>query len=326
MTESTDLSKCVADTSSPGPLLARLGARLLMAGRLFYPYSPLILAAFFLATPTHAAVTAGPPASVPVTQSGAWLVNAAQYSPPWSMTISGAVSCNAGTGPWPVTDNGGSLTVDGTVAVSGVTGVVDVTPVTPAANDYLPVRLTDGSSFYSATGGGGATPAASFRVLYDRIVPAANKYMATLYNTSATRKVVIKRIYILNHQFAAATGVLLEGEVRRISARTAGTAVTPVAEDLNDTLSAGITADTLSTAVTDSSLLRRYIIANEENLLTTWNMNNAQGLNAYGLVYEAPAGGRGLTLRQNQGISVKNITASTVGSTTVIIEFTDEAI
>lgn len=32
--------------------------------------------------------------------------------------VSGTVTANAGTGPWPVTDNGGSLTVDGTVAAT----------------------------------------------------------------------------------------------------------------------------------------------------------------------------------------------------------------
>lgn len=56
-----------------------------------------------------------------------------------------------------VDDGASSLTVDGTVAVSAVSGVVDVTPAVPAANDYLPVRLTDGSSFYSASGGAGGT-------------------------------------------------------------------------------------------------------------------------------------------------------------------------
>jgi hypothetical protein len=66
--------------------------------------------------------------------------------------VSGTVTANAGTGPFPVSDNGGSLTVDGTV---GVSGVVDVTPASPAGNDYLPVRLSDGTSFYNATGGGG---------------------------------------------------------------------------------------------------------------------------------------------------------------------------
>jgi hypothetical protein len=34
---------------------------------------------------------------------------------------------------------------------------VDATPSVPVANDYLPVRLTDGTAFYSASGGGGGT-------------------------------------------------------------------------------------------------------------------------------------------------------------------------
>jgi hypothetical protein len=45
-----------------------------------------------------------------------------------------------------------SQPVSGTVSVGGV---VDVTPAAPAAGDYLPVRLTDGTNFYAATGGGG---------------------------------------------------------------------------------------------------------------------------------------------------------------------------
>lgn len=35
-----------------------------------------------------------------------------------SLTVDGTVTANAGTGPWPVTDNGGSLTVDGTVTAN----------------------------------------------------------------------------------------------------------------------------------------------------------------------------------------------------------------
>ncbi|MCA9333432.1 hypothetical protein KC963_00100 [Candidatus Saccharibacteria bacterium] len=34
------------------------------------------------------------------------------------VTVTGTVTANAGTGPWPVTDNGGSLTVDGTVTAN----------------------------------------------------------------------------------------------------------------------------------------------------------------------------------------------------------------
>jgi hypothetical protein len=87
-----------------------------------------------------------------------------------------------GTTTQPVSDGGGSLTVDGTVTANAGTGnfntnlaqyggsnvgagnalhiqpgtgaVFDVTPASPSASDYLPIRLTDGSSFYTASGGG----------------------------------------------------------------------------------------------------------------------------------------------------------------------------
>lgn len=64
------------------------------------------------------------------------------------ITVQGITSMT----PLKVDGSGVTQPVSGTVSVSGN---VDVTPASPAANDYLPVRLTDGSSFYSAGGGGG---------------------------------------------------------------------------------------------------------------------------------------------------------------------------
>lgn len=40
-----------------------------------------------------------------------------------ALTVDGTVTANAGTGPWPVTDNAGSLTVDGTVSITGTVTV-----------------------------------------------------------------------------------------------------------------------------------------------------------------------------------------------------------
>lgn len=37
-----------------------------------------------------------------------------------------------------------------------ISGVVDITPSSPAANDYLPVRLTNGSGFYEVSSNGGS--------------------------------------------------------------------------------------------------------------------------------------------------------------------------
>lgn len=52
-----------------------------------------------------------------------------------SLTVDGTVTANAGTGPWPVTDNGGSLTVDGTVSVSGTVTVDSELPAAAALAD-----------------------------------------------------------------------------------------------------------------------------------------------------------------------------------------------
>jgi hypothetical protein len=59
--------------------------------------------------------------------------------------------------------------VSGTVTANAGTGVFDVTPASPAANDYLPVRLTDGSSFYTAgsTSGSSSFGTVLFRETFD---------------------------------------------------------------------------------------------------------------------------------------------------------------
>lgn len=60
-----------------------------------------------------------------------------------AVPVSGTVTANAGTGPWPVTDNGGSLTVDGTVAVSSVGGTVAVSgPLTDTQLRAVPVPVS----------------------------------------------------------------------------------------------------------------------------------------------------------------------------------------
>lgn len=168
---------------------------------------------------------------------------------------------------------------------------------------------------------------ATFYAVYDRIAPAQNKYLATLFNTSATRKVVVYRVWLLNWQAAAVTGVLLETELRKITAQTAGTGVTPVASDSDDTLSAGITANHNSSNVSDSTVWRRAFTASEETKIGALTLENLRsvGNSDLNLIYHKEPGLKGITLRQNQGLSVKQITNSTVGTVSVVIEFSDEA-
>lgn len=168
----------------------------------------------------------------------------------------------------------------------------------------------------------------TFSAVYDRIAPAANKYMATLFNTSSTRKVVVQRIYQFNWQFTGVTDNLLEQEIRYITARTAGTTVTPFAHDSTDTLSSGITADHLSTAVTDSTLLKRIITGSAEAAIAGGEsgLKIMRTVDMLAIVYERKDGIRGWTLRENQGLTIKNITSVTVGTCSYVFEFTDEPV
>lgn len=164
----------------------------------------------------------------------------------------------------------------------------------------------------------------TFYAVYDKIVPAANKYMATLFNTSATRKVIITHIWRLNWQVTGVVGILLDQYLARITARTAGGAITIFADDTADTLSAGITADTLSTSVTEAHVISRFFASGEEAALAATGFPlNLMSLEDTQLVYQRREGQRGLTLRQNQGITVRNVTSNTLGSVSYIFEFFD---
>jgi hypothetical protein len=169
---------------------------------------------------------------------------------------------------------------------------------------------------------------ATFLAIADRIVPAVNKYILTLFNTTSTRRVVMQKIFVYNWQTAAVTGTLLEHELRKITARTIGAAVTPISMDSNDTLTAGITADTTTTGVTEVAgalgLLRRGYSSGEEVKFGAITLENSMAVDdRFAILYEKKDGCKGITLRQNQGVTVKNLTG-TVGSTSVVMLFTDE--
>jgi hypothetical protein len=171
---------------------------------------------------------------------------------------------------------------------------------------------------------------ATFLAIADRIVPAVNKYILTLFNTTSTRKVVMQKIFVYNWQTAAVTGTILEHELRKITARTIGAAVTPISMDSADTLTAGITADTTTTGVTEvagaAGLLRRGYTSGEEVKIGAITLENSMAVDdRFAILYEKKDGCKGITLRQNQGVTIKNLTG-TVGSTSVVMLFTDEPV
>lgn len=171
---------------------------------------------------------------------------------------------------------------------------------------------------------------ATFLAIADRIVPAVNKYILSIINTTATRKVVMQRVFVYNWQTAAVTGTLLEQEFRKVTAVTGGAAVTSIAHDSIDTLTAGINITSTSTGVTEvaaaAGLLRRNYSSGEEVKFGALMLENSLAVDdRIAIVYEKKEGCKGITLRQNQGVTIKNLTG-TIGSTSVVFLFTDEPV
>jgi len=156
--------------------------------------------------------TVGISGTVAATQSGTWSVRAQDGSgnalasstttpagteqalitrniPSGTQTISGTVTANAGTGPFPVSDNGGSLTVDGTVAVSAVSGSVTVAQATASnLRAQTASESATGSAVPATAGAVGMSDGTNLRIprVYD-----TNNDVATEWTTGVVLRAAV---------------------------------------------------------------------------------------------------------------------------------------
>lgn len=229
----------------------------------------------------------------------------------------------------------------GTQPVSGsvtVGNIVDITPASPAAGDYLPVRLTDGAAFYTAGGGSGGTvnqgtPGTSpwltrpvglptFYALADNVAFAANKHHISIFNAAGSGKVVkVKKVFATNLQITAVTGAVVRFDIKRTTAQSAGTAITPVTMDSTNAALSGVTVATGAT-ITEGALLFPWITVSEEQPATSALSINlfqqATNLILEGNEVQEPV------LRPGEGLTIKQITSTAVGSHAWLIAFTVE--
>ncbi len=141
---------------------------------------------------------------------------------------------------------------------------------------------------------------------------AANVSHFSILNTEASSIVQVHKLFAVNLGITAITGIMLRFDVTRITAHSGGTAITPEKIDSsNANLPAGVTCLTKAT-VTEGNRLFGYATTNDE-IGTTGNIVAGsvllQGLN---LVFESPRI-QDITLRQNQGLHIKQVTATSVG-------------
>lgn len=170
----------------------------------------------------------------------------------------------------------------------------------------------------------GANP--TYYALADNVAFAANKQMISIYNAAGTGVlVVLKKLYLINLQLAAVTGVAVRQDVKRFSAvHSAGTLVTPTTCDsANPALPAGVTIRTGGT-VTDLTTLFPLTFANDE-VGATQAFPSVQLQAGISWLPEGPEV-QEVRLREGEGVTVKNITSTVIGNFAYMWVFTVESL
>jgi hypothetical protein len=169
----------------------------------------------------------------------------------------------------------------------------------------------------------GAMP--TYYALADAVALAANKHHISIFNASGSGSLVsIKKLFQINLSLAAVTGVALRFDMKRTTAQSAGTAITPASMDSNNpALPAQITVNTNGT-ITESTLLYPFVTQSDE--VTAANTAVANYLTQYGNLMLESMEMQEVRLREGQGFTVKQITSSTVGSFAWLMAFTVESL
>jgi hypothetical protein len=171
--------------------------------------------------------------------------------------------------------------------------------------------------------------AATFRATGGGIAYASSKDMLNVFNGTATARVIrVYRGYWFNNGTAAVTGVLTTAQCRRITAASAGTAVTPIKHDTNSSnLDAATTCGTNQTT-TGTDIFRRFLFVNEEPIVAGTTQANWLTLVPFAEIWNAGYGDTNVepvTCRATQGFQLFHSGTSAVGTADLEIEFTDSA-
>ena len=171
--------------------------------------------------------------------------------------------------------------------------------------------------------------AATWRATGGAIAYASSKDMLNVFNATGSARVIrVYRAYWFNNGVTAVTGVLTTGQVRRITAASGGTAVTPVKHDTSSSaLDAATTCGTNQTT-TGSDIFRRFLFVNEEPIVGGTTQANWLTLVPFAEIWNAGYGDTNVepvTCRATQGFQLFHSGTSAVGSADLEIEFTDSA-
>lgn len=156
---------------------------------------------------------------------------------------------------------------------------------------------------------------------------ASNKSLLGIFNAHATRKVRLYRVWVLNNQTAAVTGVLTTMQLRKISALSAGTAVAPAPHD-----SANVAVDLTSvTCVTGGTFtntvdnpLRQVMWSGDEPAVSSATSDELQCIVPLMCIFDATgdANIEPFVLNTNEGVHIVQPGANAIGVLDIVFEFT----
>lgn len=158
---------------------------------------------------------------------------------------------------------------------------------------------------------------------------ANNKSMAAIFNGVGSGRILrVYRVWVLNNQTAAVTGVLTTFSLRRSTAQSSGTAVTPVK---HDTASANLPAQvlvatnaTVTSATADT--LRNFVWSNDEPAVSSGTSDEFECVVPLNCIWDSDPSSSSnvepITLREGFGLDVRHSGSSAVGVCDIFIEFT----
>jgi len=166
----------------------------------------------------------------------------------------------------------------------------------------------------------------TYYALADAVTCALNKQVISIVNEAGSGVLIaIKKLFIIDTQLSTVTGVALRHNVMKATAHSGGTSITPVTCDsTNAALPAQVTVRTAATSVTESSLLFPLTFPNDE-VGATQAFPTPQllaGLNWMPEGVEVQE----MRLREGEGLTVKQITSSSVGQFAWFIVFTVDSL
>jgi hypothetical protein len=163
----------------------------------------------------------------------------------------------------------------------------------------------------------------TYYALADAVAFAANKQHLSIFNNAGSNQIIaIKKLFHINLSLSAVTGVAVRFDVKKTTAQSVGTAITANSADSTNPALSGVQIATGAT-VTEGAIL--YPITTQNDEITAANTAIANYLMQFGNLALEGVEQQEYRLRPGEGMTIKQITSTTVGSFAWLMAFTVES-